>query len=140
MVLSRASRAHRLLLSAVAAFAIPNSLGQNALRPGVVLGPALLILFARPRAPRVAIAVIAVALLYLQWLPAAIFILPRLNCYIFSCLTCQLVDESPSPACRSRPARSLLFHIKARWTLTRTMMSKSGKGVAQALQGENSAF
>ena len=54
----------------VAAFAIPNSLGQNALRPGVVLGPALLVLFARPRAPRVAIAVIAVALLYLQWLPA----------------------------------------------------------------------
>jgi hypothetical protein len=54
----------------VAAFAIPNSLGQNALRPGVVLGPALLVLFARPKAPRVAIAVIAVALLYLQWLPA----------------------------------------------------------------------
>ena len=27
-------------------------------------------LFARPRAPRVAVAVIAVALLYLQWLPA----------------------------------------------------------------------
>jgi hypothetical protein len=54
----------------VAAFAIPNSLGQNALRPGVVLGPALLVLFARPRAPRAAIAVIAVALLYLQWLPA----------------------------------------------------------------------
>ena len=26
--------------------------GQNALRPGVVLGPALLVLFARPRAPR----------------------------------------------------------------------------------------
>jgi len=54
----------------VAAFAIPNSLGQNALRPGVVLGPALLVLFARPRAPRAAIVVIAVALLYLQWLPA----------------------------------------------------------------------
>ncbi len=54
----------------VAAFVIPNSLGQNALRPGVVLGPALLVLFARPRAPRTAIAVIAVALLYLQWLPA----------------------------------------------------------------------
>ena len=54
----------------VAAFAIPNSLGQNALRPGVVLGPALLVLFARPRAPRAAVAVIAVALLYLQWLPA----------------------------------------------------------------------
>src|SRR5215211_1972652 len=54
----------------VAAFAIPNSLGQNALRPGVVLGPALLVLFARPRAPRVAIVAVAVALLYLQWLPA----------------------------------------------------------------------
>ena len=53
-----------------AAFAIPNALGQNALRPGVVLGAALLVLFARPRAPRVAIAVVAVALLYLQWLPA----------------------------------------------------------------------
>jgi hypothetical protein len=54
----------------VGAFAIPNSLGQNALRPGVVLGPALLVLFARPRAPRAALVVIAVALLYLQWLPA----------------------------------------------------------------------
>jgi hypothetical protein len=54
----------------VAAFAIPNPLGQNALRPGVVLGPALLVLFTRPRAPRAAVVVIAVALLYLQWLPA----------------------------------------------------------------------
>jgi hypothetical protein len=54
----------------VAAFVIPNSLGQNALRPGVVLGPALLVLFARPRAPRLAIVAVAVALLYLQWLPA----------------------------------------------------------------------
>jgi hypothetical protein len=54
----------------VAAFAIPNPLGQNALRPGVVLGPALLVLFMRPRAPRAAIVGIAVALLYLQWLPA----------------------------------------------------------------------
>ncbi len=54
----------------VLAFAIPNPLGQNALRPGVVLGPALLVLFARPRAPAAAVAVIAVALLYLQWLPA----------------------------------------------------------------------
>ena len=35
-----------------------------------MLGPALLILFARPRAPRAAIVFIAVALLYLQWLPA----------------------------------------------------------------------
>jgi hypothetical protein len=54
----------------VAAFAFPNSLGQNALRPGVLIGPALLVLFARPRAPRGAIAVIAVGLVYLQWLPA----------------------------------------------------------------------
>ena len=54
----------------VAAFAIPNPLGQNALRPGVVLGPALLVLFARPRAPRAAVIGIAVVLLYLQWLPA----------------------------------------------------------------------
>lgn len=54
----------------VAAFAVPNSLGQNALRPGVVLGPALLVLFARPRAPRLAVVAIAAALLYLQWLPA----------------------------------------------------------------------
>jgi hypothetical protein len=54
----------------VAAFAIPNALGQNALRPGVVLGPALLVLFARPRAPRLAVVVVAVALVYLQWLPA----------------------------------------------------------------------
>ena len=36
----------------VAAFAFPNALGQNSLRPGLVLGPALLVLFARPRAPR----------------------------------------------------------------------------------------
>ena len=35
-----------------------------------MLGPALLVLFARPRAPRAAVAVVAVALLYLQWLPA----------------------------------------------------------------------
>jgi hypothetical protein len=54
----------------VAAFAFPNSLGQNALRPGVVLGPALLVLFARPKAPRAAIVVVAAVLLYLQWLPA----------------------------------------------------------------------
>jgi len=54
----------------VAAFAIPNALGQNALRPGVVLGPALLVLFTRPRAPRAAVVAVAVALLYLQWLPA----------------------------------------------------------------------
>ena len=54
----------------VAAYAFPNSLGQNALRPGAILGPALLVLLARPRAPRLAIAAVAVILLYLQWLPA----------------------------------------------------------------------
>jgi hypothetical protein len=54
----------------VAAFAFPNSLGQNALRPGAILGPALLVLWARPRAPRIALAAVAVVLLYLQWLPA----------------------------------------------------------------------
>jgi hypothetical protein len=54
----------------VAAYAFPNALGQNSLRPGVVLGPALLVLLARPRAPRLAMAAIAVTLLYLQWLPA----------------------------------------------------------------------
>jgi hypothetical protein len=35
-----------------------------------VLGPVLLVLFARPRAPRAAIVVLIVALMYLQWLPA----------------------------------------------------------------------
>jgi hypothetical protein len=54
----------------VAAYSFPNALGQNALRPGAILGPALLVLLARPRAPRLAIAAVAVILLYLQWLPA----------------------------------------------------------------------
>jgi hypothetical protein len=58
------------LVVLVAAFAFPNPVGQNALRPGVVLGPTLLVLFTRPRAPRAAVVGIAVALLYLQWLPA----------------------------------------------------------------------
>ena len=54
----------------VAAFALPNPLGQNALRPGVVLGPALLVCSpARARRARPSL-VVAVALLYLQWLPA----------------------------------------------------------------------
>jgi hypothetical protein len=52
------------------AFAIPNALGQNALRPGLLLGPSLLVLVARPAAPRAAIALVAVALVYLTWLPA----------------------------------------------------------------------
>jgi hypothetical protein len=54
----------------VAAFAFPNSLGQNALRPGAILGPALLVLLARPKAPRLAVATVLGILLYLQWLPA----------------------------------------------------------------------
>jgi len=52
------------------AFAIPNALGQNALRPGLLVGAALLVLVARPAAPRAAIALVAVALVYLSWLPA----------------------------------------------------------------------
>ena len=54
----------------VAAFVIPTPFGQNALRLPVLLGPALLVLAPRAGAPRAAIAVVLVALLYLQWLPA----------------------------------------------------------------------
>ncbi len=53
-----------------AAFALPNPLGQNALRLGVVLGPALLALAAGPRVPRPALLAAGLALVYLQWLPA----------------------------------------------------------------------
>jgi hypothetical protein len=52
------------------AFAIPNALGQNALRAALLLGPSLLVLVARPAAPRAAIALVAGALVYLTWLPA----------------------------------------------------------------------
>nr|MBA2637489.1 hypothetical protein [Solirubrobacterales bacterium] len=53
----------------VAAFALPSPVGQNALRPGALLGLPLLVLAARPRsAPYVA--VVGAVLLYLQWLPA----------------------------------------------------------------------
>ena len=61
------------LIVLVAAFALPNGLGQNALRPGAVLGPALLVLYARRDAPRPAlVALVALVgfLVYLQWLPA----------------------------------------------------------------------
>ncbi len=51
----------------VAAFLIPTTFGQNALRLAVLLGPPLLVIGARPGPAR--FAVIAV-LLYLQWLPA----------------------------------------------------------------------
>ena len=54
----------------VAAFVVPTPFGQNALRLPVLLGPALLLLAPRPGAPRAALAVVVVALLYLQWLPA----------------------------------------------------------------------
>jgi hypothetical protein len=52
------------------AFAIPNALGQNALRPGLLLGAALLVLVARPAVPRAAIIFVAGTLVYLSWLPA----------------------------------------------------------------------
>ena len=65
----RASAIVYLVLLA-AAFAIPTPLGQNALRPGVLLGPPLLVMFAGRRAPR-GLLIAAIALLvYLQWLPA----------------------------------------------------------------------
>jgi hypothetical protein len=54
----------------VAAFVVPTPFGQNALRLPVLLGPALLVLAPRAAAPRVALAGVLVALLYLQWLPA----------------------------------------------------------------------
>ncbi len=52
------------------AFLVPTTFGQNALRLGVVLGPPLLALAPRPGAPRGAIAVVGLALVYLAWLPA----------------------------------------------------------------------
>jgi hypothetical protein len=61
------------LIVLVAAFALPNGLGQNALRPGAVLGPALLVLYARRHGSRPAlVALVALVgfLVYLQWLPA----------------------------------------------------------------------
>jgi len=68
----RALRIGALLYLAVliAAFVIPTPFGQNALRLPVLLGPALLVLAPRAAAPRVALAGVVVALLYLQWLPA----------------------------------------------------------------------
>jgi hypothetical protein len=68
----RALRAAALLYVAVlvGAFVIPTPFGQNALRLGVLLGPAVLLLAPRAGAPRAALAVVVVALVYLQWLPA----------------------------------------------------------------------
>ncbi len=54
----------------VGAFVIPTPFGQNALRLPVLLGPALLLLAPRTAAPRAAFALVLVALVYLQWLPA----------------------------------------------------------------------
>jgi len=53
-----------------AAFAFSNPLGQNALRPGLLIGPSLLVLCPRPGAPRAAIAVVCAGLVYLSILPA----------------------------------------------------------------------
>jgi hypothetical protein len=54
----------------VGAFLLPTPFGQNALRLPVLLGPSLLVLARRRRAPAIVLAVVGVGLLYLQWLPA----------------------------------------------------------------------
>ena len=55
----------------VSAFVVPSPFGQNALRLGVLAGPSVLVLAAhRKRVPVFALAIVGVALLYLQWLPA----------------------------------------------------------------------
>ena len=58
------------VLVLLAAFVIPSTFGQNALRLTVLLGPPLLLLAARERAPRAALIACGVVLVYLQWLPA----------------------------------------------------------------------
>jgi hypothetical protein len=58
------------LIVLVGAFVVPSPFGQNALRLGVLAGPSVLMLAHRKRAPVLALAVVGVALLYLQWLPA----------------------------------------------------------------------
>jgi hypothetical protein len=58
------------LLLLVGAFVLHTPLGQNALRPGVLLGPSLLVLYPHPRAPRVLLVLAIGLLIYLQWLPA----------------------------------------------------------------------
>ncbi len=52
------------------AFVLHTPLGQNALRPGLLLGPSLLVLYPHPRAPRVLLVLAIGLLVYLQWLPA----------------------------------------------------------------------
>src|SRR4051812_32114119 len=54
----------------VSAFFVPSAFGQNALRLGVLAGPSVLALAHRRRVPVLALAVVGVGLLYLQWLPA----------------------------------------------------------------------
>ena len=54
----------------VGAFVVPSPFGQNALRLGVLAGPSILALAHRRRVPILALAVVGVGLLYLQWLPA----------------------------------------------------------------------
>ena len=54
----------------IGAFVVPSPFGQNALRLGVLAGPSVLALAHRKRAPVLALAVVGVGLLYLQWLPA----------------------------------------------------------------------
>ena len=54
----------------VGAFVVPTPFGQNALRLGVLAGPSVLALAHRKRVPVLALAVVGVGLLYLQWLPA----------------------------------------------------------------------
>jgi hypothetical protein len=58
------------LIVLVGAFVVPSPFGQNALPLGVLAGPSVLMLAHRKRAPIFALAVVGVALLYLQWLPA----------------------------------------------------------------------
>jgi hypothetical protein len=54
----------------IGAFVVPSPFGQNALRLGVLAGPSVLALAHRRRPPWIALAVVGVGLLYLQWLPA----------------------------------------------------------------------
>ena len=54
----------------VGAFVVPTPFGQNALRLGVLLGPSVLALARRRRAPVLALATVGIGLVYLQWLPA----------------------------------------------------------------------
>src|SRR4051812_15498892 len=58
------------LIVLVGAFVVPSPFGQNALRLGVLAGPSVLALAHRKRVPVFALAIVGVALLYLQWLPA----------------------------------------------------------------------